>query len=180
MKRRTFLGGALLGGAAVATSAALSLAGRRSRPAPAGLRVFSADEATTLAAVAARIVFPLDAERLEVVRKVDALVATTDDATQHDLRQLLRLFDNPLASLALDGRWTRFTELGAAAQDAALRTWRDSRIPDRRSGFQAMQKLCLAVTYANPSLYASIGYPGPPILVRKDGSVVGGPAEGAQ
>jgi hypothetical protein len=78
-----------------------------------------------------------------------------------------------LASLAFDGRLTRFTELSPEAQDLALTQWRDSRIPDRRSGFQALQRLCAAVTYSNASLYAGIGYPGPPILVRRDGSTAG-------
>ena len=160
----------------MATSVALSSA-RRADPkeVPAGLKVFSAEEAAILGAIAARIVAPLDAVKLQLVSKLDALLSTADSVTQHDLKQLVGLIDNPLASLAFDGRWTRFTELGAAQQDGALEAWRDSRIPDRRSGFQALQRLCLAVAYADPSLYPGIGYPGPPILVRKDGSAVGGP-----
>jgi len=176
VKRRTFLTGAALGGAAVATSLALS--GRRGaapQGVPAGLKVFSADEAATLGAIAARIVAPLDSVKLQLVSKLDTLISTADSVTQHDLKQLVGLIDNPLASLAFDGRWTRFTELGAAEQDRALEAWRDSRVPDRRSGFQALQRLCLAVAYADASLYPGIGYPGPPILVRKDGSAVGGP-----
>jgi Gluconate 2-dehydrogenase subunit 3 len=181
VKRRTFLTGALLGGAAVATSVALVSSRRRNRKAPPeALAVFSPDEAIVLAAVAARIIAPLDAEKQRVVSKIDAVLASVDDLTQHDLKQLLRLLDNSFASLAFDGRWTRFTDLAPDAQDRALEAWRDSRLPDRRSGFQALQRLCLAVTYSDPALYPGIGYPGPPGLVRKDGSLVGGPASGSE
>jgi hypothetical protein len=44
----------------------------------------------------------------------------------------------------------------------------------RRSGFQALQRLSLAMAYSDPRTYEGIGYPGPPVLLRPDGSQVGG------
>lgn len=139
-----------------------------------GLAVFSSAEAATLEAVAARMVAPLDARGLGVMHEIDRLLAAADDVTQHDLKQLLRLFDSSFFALLLDGRAERFTELGPSDQELALRKWRDSRLAARRSGFQALQRLCLAVAYADLSLYRDIGYPGPPALVRRDGTTVGG------
>jgi hypothetical protein len=173
MERRTFLKGTLTGAAvlAVGTSArSESPAGHADQK----LRVFSPAEAATLSAAAARVVAPLDARELQVVAKIDSLLAGADDLAQGDLKRLLWVFDSAFASLFFDGRLARFEDLGPAEQDAALASWRDSRLPFRRSGFQALQRLCLAVTYATPSVYPAIGYPGPPFLVRPDGVTVGG------
>ncbi len=181
MKRRTFLIGTLAGGAAAAAGAVLGTTRREPLPAPpAGLRVFDAAQAFTLLSVARRMVAPLDPVQLAIVPKIDAVFATLDASNRHDFKQLLGLLDNPLAGLAFDGRLTRFTELAPEAQDEALRQWRDSRIPDRRSGFQSLQRLCLAIAYAVPEVQAGIGYRGPPALVRRDGSAVGGDFPGVQ
>lgn len=137
-------------------------------------RVFSPAEAATLSAVASRIVAPLDAQKLQVVTKIDSLLAAADNLTQHDFRQLLWLFGSIFGSLFFEGRLLPFISLGPEAQDEVLASWRDSRLAFRRSGFQALQRLCLAVAYATPSLYPDIGYPGPPMLVRPDGATVGG------
>lgn len=175
MKRRTFLIGTLAGGATVAAGAVVGSSRRKPLPSPpAGLQLFSAAQAATLLAVARRMIAPLDPERLQVVAKIDTMFTTLDASNQHDFEQLLTLLDNPFAGLAFDGRLTRFTDLEPAAQDHALCQWRDSRVPDWRSGFQSLEKLCLAIAYATPEVQVGTGYPGPPALVRKDGSSVGG------
>jgi len=177
MERREFIKLTAGSAAALATASGLGCEtfGRaRGTRLAAGLRVFSPSEAETLSAVAARIVAPLDARQLQVVSKIDSLLAGADDLTQHDLKELLSAFGSVFASLLFDGRLARFEDLGPAEQDAVLASWRDSRLPFRRSGFQALQRLCLAVAYATPSVYPAIGYPGPPFLVRPDGVTVGG------
>jgi hypothetical protein len=57
--------------------------------------------------------------------------------------------------------------MSVADQDAHLRSWETSRLAVKRTGFQAMKRLCCAVYYSDPRTYASVGYPGPPVdLVR--------------
>jgi hypothetical protein len=177
MERRVFLKRTLLGGAALVAAGAVPLALRSTRliPLPAEpLRFFTEREYSIFAAVADRVVRgPLSARELRVTEKTDALMAAADPDSQRDLRQLLALFDNALAALLFDGRTTPFTALGPEAQDQALRQWRDSRLPLRRSGFQALQRLSLAMAYSDPRTYEGVGYPGPPVLLRPDGSRVG-------
>jgi choline dehydrogenase-like flavoprotein len=48
-----------------------------------------------------------------------------------------------------------------ARQDAWLRGWETSRIPARRTIFQALRRLVLSTFYADPASYAGIGYRGP-------------------
>jgi hypothetical protein len=169
MERRAFLKGTLAGGVAFGLGFGPEGCGPRAQR----RKVFSDDEAATLDAVAAGIVTPLDARELRIVDKIDSLLAGADDVTQRDLKRLLWVFGTPLGAL-LHGRLASFGELAPDAQDAVLISWRDSRLPFERSGFQAMQRLCLAVAYATPAVYPSIGYPGPPFLVRPDGTTVGG------
>jgi hypothetical protein len=175
--RRVFIKRTLLGGAALAVAGAIPLALRRTRliPLPAeALRFFTAREYSIFAAVADRVVQgPLSARELRVTEKTDTLMAAADPDSQRDLRQLLALFDSALAAFLFDGRITPFTALAPAAQDEALRQWRDSRLALRRSGLQAMQRLSLAMAYSDPRTYEGIGYPGPPTLLRPDGSRVG-------
>ncbi len=178
MERREFIKVTAGSAVALATVAAgiggIAFESRREPSPGTGHKVFSHSEARTLSAAASRIVAPLDAEQLQVVTKIDSLLAAADDVTQRDFRRLLWLFGTVFGSLFFEGRLLPFVSLGPEAQDAVLAGWRDSRLPFRRSGFQALQRLCLAVAYATPSLYADIGYPGPPMLVRPDGTTVGG------
>jgi hypothetical protein len=183
--RRGFLKRTLLGSAAIAVAGAVPLALRKGadRPLPPGAKLafFSPAEYAVFAAVADRIVPKIDPdqptpEQLGVALKADRLLSRADADTRHDFKQLLGLFDNALASFVLDGRARPFTRLSDEDQDLALRQWRDSRLPLRRSGFQGLERLSLALYYSDPQTYAGIGYPGPPLLPRKDGSVVGGTA----
>jgi hypothetical protein len=181
--RRGFLKRTLLGTAVLAAAGAVPLALRKGagRPLPPGaeLLFFTPTEYGVFAAVADRIVPKIDpgqptAGEVGVALKADHLLSRADPDTRHDFKQLLGLFDNALASFVLDGRARPFTRLSPDEQDQALRQWRDSRLPLRRSGFQGLERLSLAIYYSDPKTYAGIGYPGPPLLVRKDGSVVGG------
>ncbi len=186
VSRRGFLSRALLGTAGLAAAGSVPLALRRTRlrPLPPGrpLRFFTPREFSIFAAVADRIVPQLSAdqptvEELDVPGKADELLSRADPDTQHDFRQLLALFDSALAAFLLDGRPTPFTELSPDAQDRALAQWRTSRLPLRRSGFQGLSRLSLALYYSDPRSYPGVGYPGPPLLMRADGTAVGGTAE---
>jgi hypothetical protein len=168
--RRAFLKKGLLGAALLAVGGGTWLGTRRTRPATdlgGALQVFSAEEATVLAAIAERLVperagFPRP-RQLGLVARVDAVAAMAHPATQQELRQLVRLFEGALAGLVLDGQPTLFTASTPEAQDRRLRAWSRSRIALRRTGYRALKKLVYAAYYAAPETWAAVGYPGPPI-----------------
>lgn len=109
---------------------------------------------------------------LDVAGKADAFLAPLDQASAKDLKQLLALFDSALFSLVTGGPPRPFTQQEPAEQDAQLKAWQTSRLAIRRTGYQAMKRLCCAIYFGAPETYASIGYPGPPYELVK--SALGG------
>jgi len=104
---------------------------------------------------------------IDVAGKADAFLTPLPAADARDLKRLLALFDNALFSFLTGGPARPFTQMNAAEQDAHLKRWQTSRLAIRRTGFQAMKRLCCALYFSDPRTYASVGYPGPPVeLVR--------------
>ena len=189
-----------LGGAAlliVAGAVPVALRKTRLREPPGTLLFFSTAEYSIFAAVAERVLaqgpVPELAEfesavvakapqapavaKIDVAGKVDKFLAPLDAASAKDFKQLLGLFDNALFSLLTGGGAVPFTQKTPAEQDAQLSDWAHSRLAIRRTGFQAMKRLCAAIYFGSPETYASVGYPGPPVeLVR---SVLEARAKGA-
>lgn len=109
---------------------------------------------------------PTPAE-VDVAGKADAFLEPLDAGSAKELKQLLALFENALFSLATLGPPTPFTQQTPAQQDRHLAAWAGSRLAVRRTGYQALKRLACAIYYASPEVYASVGYPGPPVeLVR--------------
>jgi hypothetical protein len=158
------IGGALLLGAAAAVPVALRKT--KLRETPSGLKFFNAAEYSIWSAVAARVLAPSLAQ-MDIAAKADAFLAPLPEGDAKDLKQLLALFDNALFSFVLGGPATPFTQMTAAQQDAHLRAWQTSRLAVRRTGFQAMKRLCAAIYFGDPSTFASVGYPGPPYELVK-------------
>lgn len=182
------LGGAALLAAAGAVPVALRKTRLRAAPPGRKLQFFTEAEYSIWAAVADRILArettaatadPADAAtasalqqqrreeppapaQLDVAGKADAFLAPLPASDRKDLKQLLALFDNALFSLLTLGPPRPFTRMGPEEQDAHLRAWQTSRLSIRRTGFQAMKRLCCALYFSSPQTYASVGYPGPP------------------
>ncbi len=174
LSRRTVLryglGGALV---LAAAGTGIALQGTRLRKPTGPLQVLDVRTYSILAAVADRIVpardgFPAATE-LRVPEKIDALLAQSDPALGHEVRQVLLLVENALAGLVFDARPRPFTRLPPEAQDDVLQAWRTSAVKLRRTAYVALQGLCAASYYADPAIYARVGYPGPPNF----GNVVG-------
>jgi hypothetical protein len=174
--RRRLLKRGLLGGALLLVGGAVPLALRSTlvRGKPKGaLKLLSEEEHAILAAVAARVApgegapptWPT-AEALDCAGKVDALMATVHPAVGAEFRQLLHLFESGMFGLVFTATPTPFTRCTPAAQDARLQAWRTSRLALLRSGYQALKRLTHATYYSSPEVYALIGYPGPPEVVR--------------
>jgi hypothetical protein len=164
VKRRTFLQRGLLGGVLLAVGGAglarwPSLLTHQPK---SPLKTLDEKEFAVLAAVAARTVRIEGADPVQIAQSIDDLMSRNPPEVRSDFKKLLGLFENALAGLIFDARPKPFTRLSPEAQDAVLKNWRDSRITVRRAGYQALRKLTCAAHYAQPSCYASVGYPGPP------------------
>ncbi|HWC65807.1 MAG TPA: gluconate 2-dehydrogenase subunit 3 family protein [Thermoanaerobaculia bacterium] len=161
--RRGIVGTFLL--AAAGATAAFWWPTRRRKPRP-GLRLFDEREASILAAVAETVLAIEPAapspEDVDVVGRVDALLARSPAAVGREFARLLHVFENGTTGLLTATGWTSFTASGPASREARLRAWETSRIALFRTGFQAMKRLCGACYYSSPLTWAAIGYPGPP------------------
>jgi hypothetical protein len=165
MRRRTFLQLGLCGGALLFVGdSALSLyrARRAMRP-RRPLQVIHERRFGVLAAAAARVVTVPGADPVEIAHRVDEALARTTPEAGVEFNQLLGLLESALVGMLLDRRRPRaFTELAPSEQDAALSAFRDSRFVLRRSGYNALRKLCTGAYYGLESSWAVVGYPGPP------------------
>jgi choline dehydrogenase-like flavoprotein len=95
----------------------------------------------------------------------DGLARAADPAQLRQLRLVLRLIQSRAVNLALNGHASAFRDLPPADRERSLLGWAGSRVPLRRSAFQAFRKLLTFLAYADPGsdgtpnpLHAAIGY----------------------
>jgi hypothetical protein len=167
--RRSFLKFGVAGAALLAVGGGTWLGTRRTAPAP-GLTgpftVLSPEEASVFLALSERLLpprpgfpSPLD---VDLPRRIDGLLSIMQEEAQHEVRQLVRLLENALAGLLLDGQWKTFTASTPEQQDARIRGWQMSRYRIRRTGYRALKKIVYSSYYGARETWAAIGYPGPP------------------
>jgi hypothetical protein len=158
--RRSFLKKGLLGGALLALGGGgLALVPPKTRQAPRQpLLSLSEPSFQVLMAFAARVVVAPGADPAEIAQGADLALSYALPESRTDLDRLLRLFDNALAGLLLDQRWTPFTRLAPEDQDRVIERWRTSSLELRRTGYQALRKLCLAAHYTGEASWAGLGY----------------------
>ena len=168
--RRSFLKKGLLGGILLAVGGGTAIALRPGRrwPAPAGLKVFTAEEHAILAAVARRVIAAREGDpspdAVGVAQRADAAMALAHPSVQKEFRQLLHLFENGLTGLTTGTSLAPFTASSRRAQDARLAAWAASRVAVFRTGYQAMKRLTAACYWSSPDTWKAAGYPGPPDL----------------
>ena len=157
-----------LGGATVLAvgGVGLSLRDPVSVPAPSWLQVFSEREYSICAAIADTMCpggggLP-SALALDVPAKLDRLLASTHPGIGKEIRQVLHLFENPVASLLFDQRLTPFSHLDALGRAEALERWRSSGLLVRRQAYKGLHGLINAAYWGDPRTHAHTGYPGPP------------------
>jgi long-chain-alcohol oxidase len=101
----------------------------------------------------------------------DAIVAATGAARaaeQQQLKALLSAWDTPVMGLLGGGGWRSFSAMSREEREQLLRSWADSRLPQRRAVFQALRKAALLFYYIVPGrsgarnpAWDAIGYDGP-------------------
>jgi hypothetical protein len=161
--RRAILKKGLFGGLLLLLGGGTALAYFPSRDGfapPAQLLSISQARFQVLASVAARIA-PAGADAAAVALGVDRLLSYALVETRQDIEKLLGLFENALPGLLLDGRALPFTRLSEASQDEVLQGWRTSVFALRRSGYQALRKLCLMSYWSTESSWPAVGYDPP-------------------
>ena len=84
------------------------------------------------------------------------------DAILHALEHDLTARERGRMQLLLRSWRPGYGRLSQPRREAVLRSWRDSRVPLRRAGFQALRKAALGYAYMLPGRWEEIGYPGPP------------------
>ncbi len=95
----------------------------------------------------------------------EGLARAADPAQVRQLRLVLGLVQSRPVNLVLTGRSTPFRDRSPAERERYLLGWAHSRIPLRRSAFQAFRKLLTFLAYADPGppgvpnpLHGAIGY----------------------
>lgn len=179
MDRRTFIKRGLVGGAILLLGggAGLALAPTKEQATPAGpLLALEPRGFQVLVAVAKRVL-PAGADAASVAQQVDSLLSRAAPESQKDFGRLLMLFENALPGLLFDGHVLPFTRLSPESQDAVLLRWRDSKLTLRRTGYQALRRICLAVFYADEASWPALGYHPPSDLNKMayDDSKLGTP-----
>jgi hypothetical protein len=161
--RRGFLKKGLFGGLVLALGGgglALYPSGHVASP-TAPLLVLEPASFQVLVAVAGTIVVAKGADPVAIAHAVDqALLRVTPEA-QADMNKLLGLLENALPGLLLDARVQPFTRLSPETRVRVLETWSTSRFAIRRSGYQALRKLCIASYYLDEASWAPLEYKPP-------------------
>jgi choline dehydrogenase-like flavoprotein len=82
----------------------------------------------------------------------EALARAADPSQVAQLRLVLRAVESPLANLLLAGRPRSLRSMSPSECERYLLSWATSRIPLRRSAFQAFRKLLTFLAYADPGV----------------------------
>ncbi|HET7230330.1 MAG TPA: GMC family oxidoreductase [Longimicrobium sp.] len=102
-----------------------------------------------------------DPRAAELARAVAVRLGTVDPEKALLISRLLTVLGHPATAALTSAIPVRFSRMAPARQDAWLAGWETSRIPARRTIFQALRRLVLSTFYSDPSTYAEIGYRGP-------------------
>ena len=134
-----------------------------SSPSPTIPHGWSPAELATIAELAETFVRGGSVRRASLAAEALSRAADRDQVRQ--LRLVLRLLESRVVGLLLTGRPTAFRDRAPAERERVLLGWAHSRLPLRRSAFQAYRKLLTFLAYADPGpagqanpLHAAIGY----------------------
>lgn len=100
------------------------------------------------------------------VAGVAEAVAALSAAAQREVAELFALLDLAPTRIAVAGLGSDWEHAEPAEIEAFLRRWRSSGTDLLKSGYLALHDLVLGAWYADPSTWAEIRYPGPPVLVK--------------
>ncbi len=120
----------------------------------------SARQRATLDAACRRIVpraYAGGDAAVDLAPLVEERIATLDARARADVAQVLTLLGSALAAAVFRGAPRAMTAMPADEQDSWLASWETSRLPLRRTVFQALRRLALSTYYAQPAGQRAIG-----------------------
>ena len=93
----------------------------------------------------------------DLAAAVERRLTSMDGGIAVRVARLLVAFDSPAAGVITRGSARRFSSLAPASRRDVLAAWEISRIPLRRTVFQALRRLILTTHYAAPEALATLG-----------------------
>jgi len=132
---------------------------------PKRLDFFSDHEFIVFQAIAERMIgAPSEgnpsAALLNITMRADKFLSGTDPEVQEQFHQLLTVFNAPFFAFLFDFRFSSFISMSAEDQDSYIEDWMTSTFAFRRTGFQALKRVCLIMFYTEPRSWPEIGYDG--------------------
>lgn len=161
--KETLLGAAFLSAAKLVPSDALLADGFAL--VPNDLIYFSPKEYLIFEAVAERIIgVPSPGQPgsrdIGVAMRADQFLAGADPEVQEQFHQLLTVFNALLFTFLFDFRFSSFLNMSPADKDSYIEDWMTSKFGFRRTGFQALKRVCLSMYYTDSRSWKEIGYEG--------------------
>ena len=135
------------------------------RPEPAA-RIVAAVAPVILAGALPEEAGERDAAVGRVASAVEAAIAGLAPAAREEVEQLFAVLRFAPARLATTGLWQPIERASPAQIAGFLERWRGSRFDLLRAGYQGLTQLVQAGWYDDQRAWATVGYPGPPMLER--------------
>ena len=141
------------------------LLGQDSTSAPKDLRYFDPHEYEIVRAIAERMVGRAEdsgseSASIDVAARADVFLSTAEPEIQDQIHQLLTVFNAPFFTFLFDFRFSSFVNMSAEDKDSYLEDWMTSILALRRTGFQALKRLCMSMYYTDSRSWQEIGYEG--------------------
>jgi len=161
--KQTLDGVLLLGVARLVPQSALH--GEELPPVPKDLQYFDPHEYRVVRAIAGRMVGPAsggapDEGEIDVAGRADVFLSTADPEIRDQIHQLLTVFNAPFFTFLFDFRFSSFLNMSPQDKDSYLEDWMKSILALRRTGFQALKRLCMSMYYTDSRSWKEIGYEG--------------------
>ena len=95
-----------------------------------------------------------------VASRADQFLGGADPEVQEQFHQLLTVFNAPLFAFLFDFRFSSFLSMSPQDKDSYLEDWMTSSLGVRRTGFQALKRICMSMFYTHSRSWKEIGYEG--------------------
>jgi hypothetical protein len=132
---------------------------------PQNLLYFSPKEFLIVEAAADRLIgapLPgrLSAAEVGVAARADQFLSSADPEVREQFHQLLTVLNAPLFTFLFDFRFSSFLAMSPGDKDSYLEDWMTSSLGVRRTGFQALKRICMSMFYTHKGSWKEIGYEG--------------------
>jgi len=107
-----------------------------------------------------------DARLVSYLKDFDHSLSLLTKAQQKEFKELLSLLISLIGRVVMAGVWTTWNAVPSSTIDKMLTNWRNSYIDLIKVAYIGLKELSYATWYGNPENWTSIGYPGPPELLR--------------